>query len=569
MPEKAFSVCIKDSVFIDPACGSGNFLTETYISLRRLENKAIKELQGDQIVMGDAVNPIKVNIHQFYGFEINDFAVTVAKTALWIAESQMMKETEDIVHMQLDFLPLETNATIIECNALRIDWWRYIDRHKLSYIMGNPPFVGQALKTKEQSDDTALIFGKGSAETKMDYVVCWYKKALDYMQSTNITAAFVSTNSICQGESVPTFWKRMISEGAEIQFAHTNFEWSSEASDKAAVFCVIVGFSAKTTSGKKTIITDGTAKEVEHINAYLIDADDIWLVNRSNVSLCGYPKIIKGNEPSDARGQLFFTAEERSDLISKYPFLEEYILPFIGGQEYLDNKQGEYSRYCLWCYQKDPSSLSKVRELKDRFIAVSNARSNSSASRIQQRAEVPYLFCQIRQPSKTYLVIPRHTTSSRKYIPFGFESPKVIVGDSCSIIPDVGLFEFGVLTSNVHMAWTRVVCGRLGMGIRYSPSTYNNFPWPLPTYEQKLKIEQTAKEILEARSLYPDRSLSALYDPLTMPVELRKAHQNNDKAVMAAFGIKPGDLEYSSESACVAMLMRKYKSMTENNETAK
>ncbi len=547
--------------FLDPACGSGNFLTETYISLRRLENEALKFLNKGQMTM-DIEGFIKVSIGQFYGIEINDFAVTVAKTALWIAESQMLHETEEIMNVKLDFLPLKSYANIVEGNALRLDWESVVPKSELNFIMGNPPFVGQSLRDNSQSDDMSIMFGKGSIETKLDYVICWYKKALDYINLSNdntINVAFVSTNSICQGESVPTFWKRMVDNGAEIQFAHTSFIWNSEANEKAHVHCVIVGFTNKATNKSKTLYNNETVLKVNHINGYLKNAPDIWITNRTNIPNGNHPKMTTGSPPTDDGG-LLLSKDEKVYFENKYPILKKYIKPFIGAREFLHDKTNDFSRYCFWFVEASPNEYCSIKEIKERLEKVKALRLSSKADRIQKMAEYPYLFCQNRQPKTNYLVFPRHSSERRKYIPIGFVSPDIIVGDACSIIPDISLFEFGILTSNVHNAWLKVVCGRLKSDFRYSPSTYNSFPWCTPTAEQKTKIEQTSQTILDARALYPDCSLADLYDELTMPKELRKAHQNNDRAVMQAYGF---DVKTMTESECVGELMKMYQKMTE------
>lgn len=545
--------------FLDPACGSGNFLTETYVSLRRLENEALEIITKGQILIGfDDV--IKVSIGQFYGIEINDFAVTVAKTALWIAESQMMKETEDIVKQNLEFLPLKSYANIVEGNALRTDWETVVPKDKLNYIMGNPPFVGQARRTKEQSEDMSMTFGSGASETKLDYVICWYKKSLEFINSVidrPIFAAFVSTNSICQGETVPTFWQNMISSGAEIIFAHRSFKWSSESSNSAAVVCVIVGFTSKGYTKEKYIFDNSKVIKASYINAYLQNAPDVWITSRSASLLKTFPKMIKGSEPTDG-GNLFLNTHEKESLECKYPILRKYIRPFVGGDEFLSNAQGQYSRYCLWFLNGSPHDFANIPEIKERLKNVAEKRQQSSADRIRKRAMYPYLFCQVRQPEKNYLLFPRHTTSSRRYIPLGFIDSNTIVGDACYIIPDASLYLFGIMMSNVHMSWMRLTCGRLGNGYRYSPAIYNNFPWPTPTDEQKAAIEQTAQAILDARAKYPDCSLADLYDEVAMPPELRKAHQENDKAVMRAYGFW-GKL--NTESECVAELMKMYQKL--------
>ena len=543
--------------FLDPSAGSGNFLTESYLQLRKLENEILRLLTHGQITFGyEGFSPIKVSISQFYGIEINDFAVTVARTALWIAENQMLKETEDIVHMQLDFLPLKTNAYIVEGNALRIDWNDVVDKSKLSYIMGNPPFVGQAMRSKTQSEDMAKVFGSGSPETKQDYVICCYRKAIDYILSADhpIYTAFVSTNSICQGESVPTFWKGMVEKGAEIVFAYRTFVWNSEASEKAAVHCVIVGFALKGDRRQKLIFDNNTIIEAAHINPYLREADDIWINNRSNFMLFKNPKMVKGSEPTDG-GNLFLSETDKLNLESQYPVLKKYIRPFLGGREFLNEPQGICNRYCLWFEGGNPKDYAGIQIIKERLEKIKDIRLSSSSDRIRKMADYPYLFCQNRQSSSSYMIIPRVSSENRRYIPFGFVGPDIICGDTNYMIPEASEYMFGVMISNVHMAWVRVTCGRLKSDYRYSPSVYNNFPWPTPTDVQKAAIEKSAQGILDARALYPDASLADLYDPLTMPPELRKAHTANDRAVMQAYGMP---IKETDEASCVAWLMRLY-----------
>ena len=543
--------------FLDPSAGSGNFLTESYLQLRKLENEILRLLTHGQITFGyEGFSPIKVSISQFYGIEINDFAVTVARTALWIAENQMLKGTEDIVHMQLDFLPLKTNVYIVEGNALRIDWNDVVDKSKLSYIMGNPPFVGQAMRSKTQSEDMAKVFGSGSPETKQDYVICWYRKAIDYILSADhpIYTAFVSTNSICQGESVPTFWKGMVEKGAEIVFAYRTFVWNSEASEKAAVHCVIVGFALKGDRRQKLIFDNNTIIEAAHINPYLREADDIWINNRSNFMLFKNPKMVKGSEPTDG-GNLFLSETDKLNLESQYPVLKKYIRPFLGGREFLNEPQGICNRYCLWFEGGNPKDYAGIQIIKERLEKIKDIRLSSSSDRIRKMADYPYLFCQNRQSSSSYMIIPRVSSENRRYIPFGFVGPDIICGDTNYMIPEASEYMFGVMISNVHMAWVRVTCGRLKSDYRYSPSVYNNFPWPTPTDVQKAAIEKSAQGILDARALYPDASLADLYDPLTMPPELRKAHTANDRAVMQAYGMP---IKETDEASCVAWLMRLY-----------
>ena len=547
--------------FLDPACGSGNFLTETYISLRRLENEMLSLLHRGQIML-DVGDPIQVSIGQFYGIEINDFAVTVAKTALWIAESQMMKETEDVVHMSLDFLPLKSYANITEGNALQVDWASVVPKHELNYIMGNPPFVGYSLQSKAQKDDILSVYvdEKGKpykTAGKIDYVSGWYFKAAQLMQGTAVRTAFVSTNSITQGEQVAGVWKPLYERfGIHIDFAHRTFRWDSEASIKAHVHCVIVGFSNEPNPAPKRIYTTERYQEVENINPYLLDAPNVFIDSRTN-SICNVPQMVYGNKPTDG-GFLFLSPEERDELLKREPGTEKFIRQIYGATEYINNK----ARYCLWLVGASPSELRKSPFIMERVEQVRQFRLNSTKAATQRSADTPTLFQEIRHPDSEYIIIPRHSSETRRYIPFGFVQPQIVVNDAVQIIPDAKIYHFGIMMSNVHMAWTRAVCGRIKSDYRYSKDVvYNNFPWPTPTDTQKTKIEQTAQAILDARARYPESSLADLYDELTMPPELRKAHQDNDRAVMQAYGFSVRDM---TESKCVAELMKMYQRLAEH-----
>ena len=726
--------------FLDPACGSGNFLTETYVSLRRLENEVIRILHNGQMFLGiyeGKSNPIKVSINQFYGIEINDFAVTVAKTALWIAESQMMKETEDIVLNSLNFLPLKTNATIVEGNALRIDWETVVSKSELNYIMGNPPFVGYSLQNNEQKADILSVYvdEKGKpykTAGKIDYVSAWYFKAAEYIckrseireqragdcfsqreslpirhceeqsdeaiqtpflkggsqampdrrilkenkekislsakadiplyergyleiatntndnnnkslisnlssLSSNIKVAFVSTNSITQGEQVSAVWKPLYERfGVDIDFAHRTFKWNSEATDKAAVHCVIVGFGcgnneklamrneqcpkasprgevarsaervtefvanqsslqqSSSQANKKITIEQGVSQRTEdysssvttpsvfqtatspqgealgepptkrlyengkltlvsQINPYLIEAEPIFIESRSK-PLCNVPEMKSGGKPVEG-GNLIFTSNEKDEFIKKEPNSEKWFRKFMGSDDFINGE----TRYCLWLVDISPNELKKMPEVMKRVDAVKNFRLASVKEATRKFADYPTRFMEIKQPQNDYLMVPATSSENRRYIPIGFLDKNVIASNAASFVPNATLYHFGILTSNVHMSWMRVVCGRLEMRYRYSVNiVYNNFPWPNPTLEQKAKIEQTAQGILDARALYADSSLADLYDPLTMPVELKKAHQANDKAVMEAYGL---DVKATSESDCVAYLMNLYREL--------
>lgn len=561
---KDFQHKLASLTFLDPACGSGNFLTETYISLRRLENEVLTVLSHGQIAFGDvAWNPIQVSIGQFYGIEINDFAVTVAKTALWIAESQMMKETEAIILMHLDFLPLKSYTNIAEGNALRMDWESVVPKHKLSYIMGNPPFIGASMMTKEQKEQAVSVYGKIKLSNSIDYVGAWYHKAAAYIDGTTIRVSFVSTNSITQGEQVAPLWDKLVNRyGVHIDFAYRTFKWNSEASEKAAVHCVIIGFSQYANNNKRKLYLDNSRMIlVENINPYLLNAPDVLVSSRSN-PICDVPKMLLGNKPADG-GNLILSSEERDEIIKREPNLESYIHPYIGAVEYINNK----IRYCFWLVGVSPSTIKNSSELKKRLKAVREMRLNSSAAPTREKADMPGLFFFISQPSTSYLLVPSTSSENRRYIPIGFLSPEIIASNSTTIVPNATLYNFGIMTSNVHMSWMRTVGGRLKSDYRYSGGiVYNTFPWPTPTEAQKAKIEQTAQAILDARALYPDSSLADLYDEVTMPPELRKAHQNNDRAVMQAYGFSVKDM---TESKCVAELMKLYQTLVEQQPAPK
>ena len=543
--------------FLDPACGSGNFLTETYLSLRRLENKAVAARLGDQIVLGDSAefNPIQVSIGQFYGIEINDFAVTVAKTALWIAESQMLKETEEIVHMHMDFLPLTSYANIVEGNALRIDWEAVVPKEKLNYIMGNPPFVGARLMGQAQKDDVNTIFKGWKNAGNLDYVACWYKKASDLMVGTPIRSALVSTNSICQGEAVANLWKPLFDTGTHIDFAHRTFRWDSEAKIKAHVHCIIVGFSVAPNSVPKRIFDNNRALTVGNINAYLLDADNIFVESRGK-SICDVPSIGIGNKPIDG-GYYLFTKEEMQDFVKKEPASQKWFKPWYGSQEFINRQP----RYCLWLGECPPSELLKMPMCLERVEAVRNFRLTSSSAGTVKLADKPTRFHVENMPSGDYIVIPEVSSQRRKYIPMGYMNNTVLCSNKVRLMPDASLYHFGILESNVHMAWMRAVCGRLKSDYDYSIKiVYNNFPWPTPTVEQKARIEKTAQAILDARAKYPDCSFAELYgEHMWLFPELLTAHQQNDKAVMQAYGFW-GKL--NTETECVAELMKMYQELT-------
>lgn len=592
--------------FLDPACGSGNFLTETYLSLRRLENEVIRERYHGQTMMGAFVNPIKVSIQQFYGIEINDFAVTVATTALWISESQMLAETERIIKQDIDFLPLKSYANIREGNALRMDWnvieipsaiptihaknvhliiepepqmaseniVEYDEvnvvthrfdgevkpnkkRYQVSYnyIIGNPPFIGARMMVESQKQDLISVFGsKWKNVGDLDYVCGWYKKASDVMELHKDTrTAFVSTNSICQGEQVANLWEKLYENGIRINFAHRSFRWDSEASLKAHVHCIIVGFSYRNL-GKNLIFDDNRIINAENINAYLIDGPNVFVGSREK-PLCEVPVIGIGNKPIDG-GNYLFNKIEMEEFISKEPASANYFHPYYGAFEFIHSKP----RYCLWLGDCSPAELRKLPYCMKRVEAVRDFRLASKSPGTVKLADRPTRFHVENMPTGNYIVIPQVSSQNRRYIPMGYMDETIICSDKVRLMPEGTLFHFGILESNVHMAWMRTICARLKSDYSYTVNNvYNNFPWPTPTEVQKSKIEQTAQAILDARAKYPDSSLADLYDELTMPVELRKAHQDNDRAVMQAYGF-PVKASFT-ESQCVAELFKLYQSL--------
>ena len=562
----AFQNKLASLTFFDPACGSGNFLTESFISLRRLENQVIALRNKGQAVIGDFADPIKVNIHQFFGIEINDFAVSVATTALWIAEEQMLQETATIVSFAIDPLPLKSYHNIHEGNALRMDWNEAFPpslqgRSGEAYIMGNPPFVGARLMSKEQKDDLLEIFGKKWKNIgNIDYVAGWYLKSALMMQANPaIKTALVSTNSITQGEQVANLWKPLCEQyGVHINFAYRTFRWDSEADIKAHVHCVIIGFSPsvspESNSGKTIYLSDNQSIQAANINPYLIDADNVWVESRTK-PLCDVPEIGIGNKPIDG-GFYLFSEEEKDEFIKSEPKSAPYFKRWYGSEEFINNRV----RYCLWLGECSPAELRAMPKCYERVMQVREYRLNSPSAGTIKLADTPTRFHVENMPESTYIIVPETSSEKRRYVPMGFMSPDVLCSNAVRLIPNASLYQFGILTSNVHMAWMRVVCGRLKSDYRYSKDiVYNNFPWPTPTDEQRARIETTAQAILDARAKYPDCSLADLYDEVTMPPELRRAHQDNDRAVMLAYGFTPGKTE---ESDCVAQLFKMYQNLT-------
>ena len=554
-------------VFFDSACGSGNFLTETYLSLRRLENEAIKLYVGDTVLLDVGYDLVKVKISQLYGIEINDFAVSVANAALWIAESQMLEETLSIAYSNMQFLPIKSYSNIVEGNALKLNWEEIVPKEKLSYIIGNPPFVGHSIQNEQQKKEIRSIYVDENGKEynlagKIDYVAGWYFKAASLISNTNIKVAFVSTNSICQGEQVVGVWQPLYKRfGVNIDFAYQTFKWGSEAKDKAAVHCVIVGFSTNHNNEKKQLFSSTDKLDlVDNINPYLLSGKTIF-VESVKTPICPVSPMYFGSKPTDG-GYFFLTPEEKQVIVRKEPQSEKYIRKVLGAQEYINNVE----RYCLWLVGITPSELKSSPMIYERVKKVREFRLASKAESTRKFADRPTEFKQNAQPNKPYLIVPRVSSENRRYVPIGYIDPEVIATDATQIIPNATLYEFGVITSNVHMAWMRTVAGRLKSDYRYSSTiVYNTFPWPKITEEQKEYISKTAQGILDARALESESSLADLYNDVIMPVELRKAHQANDIAVMKAYGMikkVSGKDKLMSETETISKLFEMYEELT-------
>ena len=560
--------------FLDPACGCGNFLIITYRELRLLEFEVLKMKLDPKTyrqssfggVTKSLEDEILVNVDQFYGIECEDFPGQIAQVGMWLMDHQMNNLVADHFGIPFVRLPLTKSATIVHGNALRIDWESVVPKRELSYILGNPPFVGYSNQSEEQKADILSVYldtnGKPFKNAgKIDYVAAWYYKASKYLQGTQTRAAFVSTNSITQGEQVTAVWKPLFEMfDVHIDFGYRTFKWSNGAKGKAAVHCVIIGFSAGR-NGEK-IIFDGDKKTVaQNISPYLIDAPDVFIESHST-AICVSPNIVWGNKPVDG-GNLILEADKYAELILREPGAQQYIHRFVGAEEYINN----IPRYCLWLVGVSPMSLRKMPLVVERIEKVRQMRAASPKAATRKSADTPTLFQEIRQPDSDFILIPSVSSERRRYIPMGFMDKSVIVNNAVHIIPGATLYHFGILTSNVHMSWVRAVCGRLKSDYRYSKDiVYNNFPWPDATDEQKAVIESLAQAILDARARFPDSSLADLYDPLTMPPELLRAHQNLDRAVMRLYGFSVKD---TSEAECVARLMELYQELAEKEPARK
>lgn len=555
---QAFHRKLASLTFLDPACGCGNFLIIAYRELRRLELSLIAELEQCQETAGTAwllsANDVcLVNVNQFYGIELEEFPAQIAQVAMWLMDHLMNIEAGNHFGEAYARIPLTASASIVRGNALRIDWESVVPKEKLSYIMGNPPFAGHQWRTKEQAEDMDLVFSGKNKYGKLDYVCAWYQKAALLMKKKeSLLTAFVSTNSITQGESVACLWQPLRDEGFSIAFAYRTFKWTNESKGMAAVHCVIVGFGRLAEGPRYLFDENGECKEARNINGYLVDAPDVFIKNRGASITPGLPKMTKGSQQTDG-GHLLLSPEEKDRLVSEYPVASSFIRRFISGEDFIKNK----FRYCLWLKDVKPSLFYNIHPIRERLAAVASMRSKSPTASVRRDAETPYLFTQIRQPKTEYLAIPQTSSERRKYIPIGYVSADIIASDKILMVPDATPYIFGILTSTMHMAWMRTVCGRLKSDYSYYSSIYNNFPWPECTEAQQEKIAELAQGVLDARAQYPDSSLADLYDPLTMPPELVAAHRKLDSAVEKAYGRK-----FTDDAERVAFLFEKYSELT-------
>lgn len=551
--------------FFDPACGCGNFLVITYRELRLLELEVIKKLyfSDTQQLSLDAVDTyVKVNVDQFHGIEIEEWPSQIARVAMWLIDHQMNVLVGQTFGQAIVRIPLVKSANIVHGNALTLDWEEVIASERCHYVLGNPPFVGAKYMNDAQRADSQSVFAGIKSGGLLDFVAAWYVKAAEYLGDNN-KAAFVSTNSICQGEQVGVLWPPLFEAGITIHFAHRTFQWNNEARGKAAVHCVIIGFGRQH-SAQRTIFDysdirgEPTATEASNINPYLVDAPFVDISKRSK-PLCDIPSLKFGNQPVDG-GHLILTPEERSALLQKEPLADKYIRRFLGGAEFLQNKE----RYCLWLQNAQPSDLKKLPMVLERINKVKEFREASKRTATQELAKTPTQFAFISHENSDYLVVPKATSGRRNFVPVGFMKPSTIVSDLCLIAPRSELFHFGVLSSSMHNSWIRYVAGRLKSDYRYSVGiVYNNFPWPVDANEKhKQAIETAAQDVLDARALFPQSSLADLYDPLTMPPALVKAHQSLDKAVDAAYVPSGGKKSWASDAERVAFLFELYQQMT-------
>ncbi|MDP2852805.1 MAG: hypothetical protein Q8O28_01015 [Smithellaceae bacterium] len=546
--------------FLDPACGCGNFLVIAYRELRLLELAVLRASRADAQSELDVHSLLHLNVDQFFGIEIEEFPAQIAQVTLWLMDHQMNLLVSEEFGLYFVRIPLQTSSTIVCGNALQIDWKTVVPPWQVSYIMGNPPFVGKNFQSSEQKTDMEHVFAGMKSASSLDYVTAWYRKAADYMKTEpSIGAAFVSTNSITQGEQVYMLWPGLVSRGLHINFAHRTFQWNNEAKGKAAVHCVIIGFALHDTQTKwlfdyEHIKGEAHASQAKQINPYLVDAANIILENRRH-PICNVPEVLFGSKPTDG-GNLILSEDEMNDLINREPVAQDYIKTYLSAEDFIHNAP----RHCLWLKDCSPEKLKLMPSVIARINEVRKFRLSSTKEATRKDAGTPALFAEDRQPTENYLAIPKTSSEKRYYIPIGFLSSDIVVASELFTICGAGLYHFGILTSTMHNAWMRTVCGRLKNDYRYSAGiVYNNFPWPEnPSEKQKQAIESAAQAVLDARTQFPGSSLADLYDPLTMPPVLHKAHKHLDKTVDTAYG----KTNFQTEAQRVAFLFELYQKYT-------
>jgi hypothetical protein len=577
---------LRSLTFFDPACGCGNFLVISYRELRLLELQVLRashELSGNAGQQSvDVHSLIGIDVDQFYGIEIEEFPAQIAQVALWLMDHQMNLRVSEEFGLYFARIPLKTSPHIVHGNALRVEWNDVLPAERCSFVLGNPPFIGYSNQLAGQKADSEAVFKPLKNGGTLDFVAAWYVKTTLYMKSVQAEfvagvaprCALVSTNSITQGEQVAALWSWLLAQGIHIHFAHRTFRWSNEASGKAAVHCVIIGFGLEDLPNK-VIYEYPDVSGAPHpvgaiqINPYLIDAPYV-AVEKRRTPICQVPSMSKGSQPTDD-GNLLLTDAEKNALLATEPAAQAFIRPMLSAHEFLHNEK----RWCLWLDGANPTLLKACPEVMRRVQAVRDFRLKSTKAVTRAQAATPSVFSEIRQPDSKFLLIPRHSAENRTYVPFGFFDATHIVSDSCSAVPDATLFHFGIMSSTMHMAWIRYTCGRIKSDYRYSNSiVYNNFPWPFDAngsepnpaaakeQQAEAAIETAAQFVLDARAQFPDNSLADLYDPLTMPPALLKAHQKLDAAVDKAYQLCGGKKSYTSDAERVAFLFERYQQLT-------
>ena len=546
--------------FLDPACGCGNFLVITYRELRRLELAVLKALYGNQI--GTSLADVTfVNVDQFYGIELEEFPAQISMVAMWLIDHQMNMEASKEFGEYYRRLPLTKAPNIINGNALRLDWDLVLPKKDDNvFILGNPPFGGKHLQSDEQKEDMKFACHEISLFASLDFVAAWYVKSARFIQGTNIRCALVATNSITQGEQVGILWSYLLAKGIKIQFAHRTFKWKNEAKGQAGVYCVIIGFGLANILKKRLFVYDTVNSNpdetlAKNISPYLVDFEDTVILSKSK-PISDAPKMVWGNKPVDG-GHLIIEDDEKAEFLRREPKATDYIKQLLGAREFLHSEK----RWCIWLVDVEPNIIKSMPLVMERIQLVKTMRLGSKDQGARDLAETPYLFRDTRNP-KSFILLPSVSSENRNYVPMGFFGSEVIASNLCHMIPDGGLYDFGILTSLMHMSWMRAVCGRLEGRYRYSSNiVYNNFPWPSePSAAQKMKVEQAAQKVLDVRAAFPDATLADLYDPNTMPKKLLDAHRELDAAVDACYR----KTSFKTELERLEYLFGMYKELTKD-----